>query len=222
MTDRAPSILLDAIQRDLQPVRPLAPPAQRALGLLPVALILLVGMPLFWTWRTHAVLAPATAWGWSILESALSLVVLAAAFREAVPGRELSTRSLCYLVCIACAGIFLVNATTPVPETAPSHTWLRWSWECLSQTMAFSLPALAVPAWLVARALPNRPALTGALCGLGIGTMADAGLRLFCWDGDTPHVVLVHGGAIVILVAFGALSAFVVERVKARAARSAA
>ena len=40
-----------------------------------------------------------------------------------------------------------------------------------------SIPALIAPAWLVSRALPNRPALTGALCGLGVGVMADAGLR---------------------------------------------
>ena len=42
-----------------------------------------------------------------------------------------------------------------------------------------SVPALLAPAWLVSRALPNRPAPTGTLCGLGIGLMADAGLRLF-------------------------------------------
>ena len=81
-------------------------------------------------------------------------------------------------------------------------------------TMTFSLPALIAPAWLVSRALPSRPALTGALCGLGVGVMADAGLRLFCWDGGYSHVILAHGGAIAILVVMGALSAAAVERIK--------
>jgi len=74
--------------------------------------------------------------------------------------------------------------------------------------------ALIAPAWLVARALPNRPALTGALCGLAVGGMGDAGLRLFCWDGGYSHVMFAHGGAIAILVAMGALSALLVERWK--------
>ena len=45
---RMPDALFDVIKHDLRPVRPLASPARRALALLPVAIILLVGMPLFW------------------------------------------------------------------------------------------------------------------------------------------------------------------------------
>jgi hypothetical protein len=44
--------------------------------------------------------------------------------------------------------------------------------------------------------------------------MADAGLRLFCWDGDYAHVLIAHGGAILILAALGALSSMIVERIK--------
>jgi hypothetical protein len=213
---RVPAALFSAVQRDLRPVRPLASPARRALALLPVALVLLVGMPMFWAWRTHGVLAPWPAWGPSILETALSLVVLAAGFREAVPGRELSARALSVLACLACNGFLLVNATTRGPASVPDETWIRWIRKCISMAIAFSAPALIAPAWLVSRALPNRPALTGALCGLGVGLMADAGLRLACWDGVYAHIVLAHGGAVVLLVALGALSATLVERVKAR------
>jgi hypothetical protein len=46
--------------------------------------------------------------------------------------------------------------------------------------------------------------------------MADAGLRLICWDGDYLHVLVAHGGAMLNLIALGALSATVVERIKAR------
>ncbi len=213
---RVPAALFSAVQRDLRPVRPLASPARRALALLPVALVLLVGMPMFWAWRTHGVLAPWPAWGLSALESALSLVIVAAGLREAVPGRELSARALSVLICIACIGFLLVNATTRGPVAVPAETWIRWIRECISMAIAFSAPALIAPAWLVSRALPNRPALTGALCGLGVGLMADAGLRLACWDGVYAHIVLAHGGAVVLLVALGALSATLVERIKAR------
>jgi hypothetical protein len=210
-----PAALLSAVKRDMRPVRPLASPTRRALALLPIAIVLLVGMPIFWAWRTHGVLAPWPSWGLSVLETALSLVVLAAGFREAIPGRELSARALSVLICVACIGFLLINATTRGPAQVPAETWVRWIRECISMAIAFSAPALIAPAWLVSRALPNRPALTGTLCGLGVGLMADAGLRLACWDGVYAHIVLAHGGAIVLLVALGALSATLVERVKA-------
>jgi hypothetical protein len=211
---RMPDALFEAVKRDLHPVRPLATPARRALALLPVAIVLLVGMPLFWHWQTNALLAPRSLWTLSVIESVLSLAVLAAAFREAIPGRELSRRALIVLAAIAVIGFLVVNATSRNEAAVPMQTWMLWIRECISMTMAFSLPALIAPAWLVARALPNRPALTGALCGLAVGGMGDAGLRLFCWDGGYSHVMLAHGGAIAILVAMGALSALLVERWK--------
>ena len=57
--------------------------------------------------------------------------------------------------------------------------------------------------------------MTGALCGLGVGMMADAGLRLFCRDGAIAHIVVAHGGASILVVALGALGASVFERIKA-------
>jgi hypothetical protein len=211
-----PAALFDAVKRDLKPVRPLASPERRALVLLPVGIALLVGMPEFWSWRTHAPLAPWPSWGLSALETVLSLVILTAGFREAVPGRELSGRTLTALMCTVCVSFVLINATLQSPAGFSHALWIQWFWECIGTAITFSIPALIAPAWLVSRALPTRPALTGALCGFGVGLMADAGLRLFCWDGDYAHVLVAHGGAILILVALGALSATIVERIKAR------
>lgn len=210
-----PNALFSAIERDLKPVRSLASPERRALALLPVGVALLVGLPEFWSWRLHSTLAPASSWASSAMETLLSLIVLAAAFREAVPGRQLPNPTLKALMLTSCVSFLLINATTHSPiGIAPAH-WIQWFGECLVTAMTFSVPALLAPAWLVSRALPNRPALTGALCGLGVGLMADAGQRLLCWDGDYLHVLLAHGGAILILVALGALSASAVEYIKA-------
>lgn len=210
---RVPAALFDAIKHDLRPVRPLASPGRRALALLPLGIVLLIGMPAFWAWRSH--LSPLTtwpSWGLSALETALSLVILAAAFREAIPGRELSTRMLAMLMCLACGVFFAFNKTVQLTEPVPVQTVMHWMWNCIAMATAFSIPALVVPMWLVSHALPNRPALTGALGGLGIGLMADAGLRLLCWNGTHAHVLLAHGGAIATLVALGALSATWLER----------
>jgi hypothetical protein len=46
--------------------------------------------------------------------------------------------------------------------------------------------------------------------------MADAGVRLFCWVTGPAHVLIAHGGAIVMLMLLGAAGAVVVERARAR------
>lgn len=220
MTDRrVPAELLSAVTRDLRRVRPLATPGRRALSLLPIGIVLLVGMPIFWSWYiSSGALAPWPSWLLSTLETAAGLATLAAGFREAVPGRALAKPLAAGLIGLAGLGFLAVNAATemPVPDAISLATNLTWVRECICMATAFSLPALAVVGWLVARALPHRPALTGALCGLGVGMMTDAGLRLFCRDGALAHIVIAHGGAILIVMALGALSASVVERIKAR------
>src|SRR3954451_948106 len=108
MNTPVPAALLDAIRRDLKPVRPISSPARRALGLLPLAIVLLVGLPVFWSSRLHSELAPWPAMLLSSLETLLSLVILAAAFREAVPGRELPGRALAALVGVAFVAFVVV------------------------------------------------------------------------------------------------------------------
>jgi len=77
------------------------------------------------------------------------------------------------------------------------------------------VPALVIAAILTARALPVRPAVAGALYGLGCGLVADAGLRLYC-DYSVPlHVLFAHGGAVLGVTMAGALVAVVVARQQA-------
>ena len=212
-----PAALLAAVKADLRPVRPLAAPGRRALALVPLGIALLIGLPAFWIWSRHiTALAPWSSWSLSPLETGAGLLVLAAAFREAVPGRELSGLTLAAVTGLAWATFLAINLSAALPADVGPETVVRWIGECMGMVASFSVPALAIPTWLVSRALPNRPATTGALCGLGVGLMADAGLRMLCWDGEQLHVVVAHGGAIAILMALGAVSAAAVERLKAR------
>ena len=214
---RVPASLLAAVRNDLRPVRPLASPLVRALALLPLGAILLFGIPAFWAGRTITGLTPTSWWILSGLEAAVGLLVMWAGFREAVPGRELPGRLLGLLGFLAASAFVLINLSeTPLAPEVSFETTARWVGECLGVAMTFAIPALLLPAWLVSRALPNRPGIAGALCGLAIGLMADAGLRLFCWDGDRSHVVIAHGGAIAILGGLGALAGTLVERGKER------
>jgi hypothetical protein len=216
---RVPSDLLLAVKRDLRPVRPLASPGRRAFMLIPVALALLVLAPQFWGWRSNLDdLSLWISWGLSLLEVMAGLLILAAGLREAIPGRELSTMTVLALMLATLAGyvgsVFLTAWL--LPTNVPPEIEVRFVWECVGMTATFSVPALAIAVALVARGLPNRPALTGAICGLGVGIMADAGVRLFCWFTEPAHVLIAHGGAIVMLMLIGAGCAMLVDRMRAR------
>lgn len=212
---RVPDFLLDAVKSDLRPVRPFALPSRRALLLLPLGIAGLIGIPSFWTWWSHlSVLAPRSSWPISTIEIGFSLVILAATFRESIPGRELSSLQVAAVVVVAVMLFLIANPMLPPSSQFSSGLLQHWIVECIFRATAFSVPALVLPMLLLARGLPNRPALAGALCGLAVGFMGDAGLRLLCWDGDYAHVIYAHAGAIAIAIMIAMLSAVLVERVK--------
>ncbi|HEU4624997.1 MAG TPA: NrsF family protein [Steroidobacteraceae bacterium] len=215
-----PASLLNHVRADLQPVTPLPAPSRRLLALVPLALILLFGPPIHWGWRENFALLPSwTTWGLSALESFGGAALMGLALRQAVPGLAVRTRWMG----LAFAGAVLlfasVSLTTahmlPTPfEDASS--WSRIAWECVFMELPFALPSLAISAWLVARALPTRPALTGCAYGLAVGLMTDAGMRLFCAVDQPSHVFAAHGGVILSGAIGGALIATLIERVKYR------
>lgn len=212
-----PTRVANEIERDWRAVKPLASPGMRALRLLPLGVVLLVATPLYWGWRSNlGQLPPWISWGLSGVEVLAGAAVLLAAFCEAVPGRELSRRSLALLLSASAVLFVAVTLVTYIalPNVPPRGSEVRYAWECVGMAALFSVPALVAPAWLVARALPGRPALNGALCGLGVGLMEDSGVRLFCWVTEPAHVLLSHGTAIVLLMMLGAATATLVEEVR--------
>jgi hypothetical protein len=56
---------------------------------------------------------------------------------------------------------------------------------------------------LIARGLPMRPALAGALAGMGAGAAVDGGWRLYCEYSNPAHVIASHGGGVVALTLAG-------------------
>jgi len=215
-----PAALVSHVRASLSPVRPLASPARRLLALVPLAAILLLGPPLYWEWRTNLALLPGWAsWGLSIFESFAGAALLGLALRQAVPGLALRARWMLLAFGGAAVVFAAVSLITAQVLPTPLHVrsaWSRLAWECVVMELVFAVPALIVTAWLVARALPTRPALTGAAYGLAVGLMTDAGVRLFCWIDAPSHVFGAHGGAILIGALGSAAVAALVERIKYR------
>jgi hypothetical protein len=207
--------LRERVERDLAPVRPLAPPWRRAAMLLPWAAMLLLAVPVVWGLRgDRDTIGLWRLWGISMLQIALALGVAGTAVVESIPGH---LRSRWTVLSIAALGLAAFLATTMVTFAAsatfvPASFGARFFWICLSRPFLLGLPALAIVGILVWRGLASRPGLTGALAGLGAGLVSDASWRLYCHVSDPGHVLVAHAGAIAALAAVGAAAGAVVPR----------
>ena len=211
--------LLRAIEGDLRPVRPLAPPWLRALVLLPLGFAILVGLPWFWGFRSNlALLDPIVAWGLSALQTLAGLAIVGAALREGIPGRKLSPAALLATLGAALALLALVTWLTEVeaPVAVPPAVRIRYIWECLGVATVSGIPALAAASWLAWRSMPNRPWIAGALYGLGAGLITDAGMRLFCRVSESAHVAWSHFGGIACLMVAGAAISRLFDAIQGR------
>jgi hypothetical protein len=216
--EKAPAALRSAIDRDLVAVTPLAAPAMRTVLLVPFAILLLVAaVQIFDLRRDAAALGFVLTWGASVVEMCLGLTLSLAALREAVPGLTLSKRLAGSAIGVTIVMLFAVTWLTWMASPtriAPGN--VVWLWEaCVGGTFIAALPPLALSAWLVARAFAVRPALAGALYGLGAGLMSDAGWRLFCHFSDPGHVVSAH----VLGVALACVMGIAVARITNHARR---
>ena len=218
-----PTPLLNYVRANFHPVRPLASPLRRTLALVPLAIVLFLGPPNYYHWRENLAQLPGwVSWGMSALESLGGWALMGLALHQAMPGMTVRPRRM--LLALA-AGILLftcVSLSTANVLATPPHdpdSWARLARECVIDELLFAIPSLAISAWLVARALPMQPSLTGAAYGLAVGLMTDAGLRLFCWIDDPWHVFFGHGGAVLIGAVGGASIATLLERTKYRRLR---
>ncbi len=215
--ERMPDKLREAVSRDLVPVRPLAPPWRRAAVLLPLAMGVAVGVPLVLGLRRDAgALGFWWSWGVSILQLTAGLALVGIALREAVPGSNLTRRQLlatfgigAVVVAAVTFGTFIVS-----PRFADRAHRFPFFVYCLRHSALIGAPAVIAAGLLAARALPLRPWVNGAIYGLGGGLMADAGWRLFCDVSAPDHVLAAHGGAVVLLMALGMLTASAGEWVR--------
>ena len=221
MTDyEVPPALLERVASDLRPVTPIAGPGRRALMLAPAAAALVVGVPAVWGWRGNlTTLGPAVAWGVSALQALAGLLVAALALREAVPGRMLSARAAGATIATACLVVLGATLLTQAvaPTVVPAGAEVRFIWECFDVAVLSGVPAVMGLVWLASRTGPVRPGVAGAIAGLAAALMADAGMRLYCWVSSPGHVLISHGGAIVVLAVIGgALSTTIDARVGTR------
>jgi hypothetical protein len=207
------------VTADLRRVRPLLLPWQRAALLTPAALLAAVAAPAALGLRVDLTqLGPWLAWGGSAVQLALALIVIVAALREAVPG-QMVPRSIAVWLFVGGAAIttllaLTTNIISPEREGRAEtfHDWLF----CWQGAVLVGAPLLLAILVLIARGLPARPALAGALAGMGAGAAVDGGWRLFCNYSSPTHVLPSHGGAVLALTLAGVVGGIIISRLRNR------
>jgi len=221
---RAKADLRAIVSRDLRSVRPLWPPSRRALALTPLAIAIVVGIPVVNYFRPDFdALGFLRGWGLSILESGAGLAIVALGLRESVPGRSLRITALVAASIVGLALPLIVLRATSDNFAVGPRSWSEWQYgmACFRTSVLAAAPILAASAFLTRRAFALRPVAAGILWGLGCGLIADAGLRLYCEFTTMPHVLLEHFGAVVFAMLAGAIIAPVTSHADQNRSRSA-
>ena len=209
-----PTGLRARIASDYTAIAPLRPPAVRALWVTPFAVLALLAAPTYFNVRSDATqLGWILSWGASLLQVGLGFVVIAAALRESIPGRAWGAAALAGWIVVPVAVVIAVTMLSSQASLIPIR---RGFWFvgalCLGGSAATALPVVAIATVLAARAYPTRPAIMGALLGLGAGLMADAGWRMFCHFSEPAHVLSAHAGGVVVAAIAGSVLAITLRR----------
>ena len=205
----APAELRERIAADYRPVQALRSPWARVLAIVPLAIVSLVAAPVAFNVRSDAlVLGWFGVWGLSLIQCVAGLLVIGAALRESIPGRDWSPAAIALWFALPLLAVVGVT----VASWEASQVLLRSQWwvvagMCFAGSAATALPVVALASVLASRAYPIRPAVAGALIGLGGGLMADAGWRTFCHFGEPAHVLSAHLAAVLMSTLVGVLAA---------------
>jgi hypothetical protein len=212
---KPPDELRDRVARDLRPVRPLLTPWQRVLLLVPAAVLIFAVAPYAYGLRSDlSHMGPLLAWGGSIAQLVVALVLIALALREAVPA-EAAARTSARVLLLAGTGLMILlglvtNVVSPEP-IARVESFFDWYY-CWRGAVLVGVPLLLALIVLLMRGLVMRPLLAGALAGMGTGAAVDGGWRLSCNYSNPVHVFGSHGGAVLALTLLGVAVMFVATR----------
>jgi hypothetical protein len=197
------------VVRTLTPVKPLASPERRVLPFLVLGALWLAWVPMAYGIRYDApLLGVSRLWLLSVLQLATAGVIVRYALALSIPGRLTAPGRVALWAAVGATFMLAVTAITfaASPTYVPPLLDARYRFTCSTRTVTLGLPALAMAGWLLGRGLTRRPAVAGALAGLGSGLLADSSWRVYCEVSDPRHVLSAHAAGIVALSALGAIA----------------
>src|SRR5262249_7781091 len=214
-----PDALLAEVSRDLRAVRPWPTPWRDALRLSPLALGIMVALPVLVGLRRDAVaVGPLVVWGVSLIQVALGIVLIWIATREGRPARRLPRAVV--RTALAGAGFMVVAVSFLTFSKSPTHVphgispWLVGIF-CYFGSTVTTAPLFALAAWFHSPFVSPPPALAGGRLCAGAALTSNAGWRLICPISTPWHVLTAHGGSLISIALLSALTAHLVA-VRAR------
>jgi hypothetical protein len=207
---KPPQALLEAIARDLSPVKPSPLPFPLVLRLAPLAVIVSSMILLFaGVRREHEVLGLLLTWGASVAQLGLSIVLIWLAAHESTPANRLP-KNVVYGVAAATALVvvtvtWLTFLTGPISEPARGSRLVMGLACGIGSTIAGGI-LVGLFSWVFRNSLATRPTVAGALYGAGAGLAINASWRLVCPVSAPWHALGAHGTAVVATAILGALA----------------
>ena len=206
--DRLYKQIRDKMEDDFAPVKALREPWKRALWIFPLALLLSVAvLALFHLRPDVSNFHPLELYGFILLQVAACYVLLRAVLKTGVPGSFPSLSCLA-LTGATAAAVFLI-ASLVHHRASPGHPGigqeLSMGAACISIVGLMGVSSLVGGFFLGRYGLTLRARTAGLLLGLCGGLAAEAVWRLHCPFTSWSHVLVFHGGAVLILAFAGAV-----------------
>jgi hypothetical protein len=213
--DSIPAGLREAIENDLEPVRPLHPAWVRTMLAVAILAVVLAFVLAKASLRPDMDQLPMwLSWGCSVLQLSLGVLLIGLALREAIPGEGIPRGAVRIAAATALAMQILVGIATSIysPAIAMPGSGIAPGIGCFKHEAAMALPTFVVTLWLVFRAFPLRAPTAGLLGGAGATVASDAVIHLLCPMSNLSHVLVWHTGAVILFMAVGWVAGMIWER----------
>lgn len=207
--------LRSRVAEDLAPVRPYRWASRLVAAIVLVALGAIL---LLWMWlgprEDIERLGGFGAWGLSIFQISCAGGLLSLALAQSLPGRWASFGRIVGLGALTFSVHGWISGWTHVasPVWPSTGSEIRLALFCLAAELTLALPLISWSLWLLRQGMPFRPAMLGAIAGLGAGLVGDAVWRLFCPYSSPGHVISSHSLPILLLAGAGALAGLLWDR----------
>ena len=217
--DRLYKKLREELGDTFDPVKPLGKASKRALWIFPTALVCLaVTLAVFHLRHDHASFHFLELWGFVAIQILAGYWILGTSLKTGIPG---AIRNIFILTCISVLGlaIFLYASWTALqnsPNELPSGLEWATGTACLAVIGVYGLMFLLIGFSLARSGLPVRPVTVGFMLGLSSGLAAEAVWRLHCPYSSPDHILIFHGGAILLLALAGMFFGYLMNRRKYR------
>ena len=198
--------LRDKLSDEFTPVKPLERAWKRALWFFPISLVFIAATLAVFHLRSDSVnFHPMALFGLIFLQILACYLAIIASLETSIPG---SFKSPIFLITAGLTGPVVFGIASWIAfRVSPNQPLSGQEWKvgfaCLSVIGIFGLLALLIGYWLARSGLPFRAKSVGVILGIGSGFTAEAAWRLHCPYTSWDHILIFHGGAVLLLLLTG-------------------